>query len=34
MPIISTKRWLAKEKKIREELKKVESIGFESFPQL
>ena len=33
MPILCTKQIADKERKIREELKKVESMEFESFPQ-
>jgi hypothetical protein len=33
MPILNTKRIAAKERKIREELKMVESLDFDSYPQ-
>jgi len=33
MPILCTKQISMKERKIREELKRVENLGFDSFPQ-
>jgi hypothetical protein len=33
MPLLSTKRYMAKERRIREELKMVENLGFDSYPQ-